>query len=232
MRTIQVSTDTKIAVVGDVHEHSRQFLEIWKQCPISDKFRFVSVGDLFDKGFGSQEVEKILEVLRPQIERGHADLLQGNHEIKHIKKAKAAKRLTPMLNWIAEQPLTIVHGGVTPLTTWQDLGSEIETSYVRTIDEQGKMIQLQWISQNGRQILAPRKIGVNWHDLYDGRFGYVASGHAAQKDGVPKFYQYSCNLDTSVYTTGILTCQVFGANGREELITATGPARKPELWKV
>ena len=94
------------------------------------------------------------------------------------------------------------------------------------------MIQLQWISQNGRQILAPRKIGVNWHDLYDGRFGYVASGHAAQKDGVPKFYQYSCNLDTSVYTTGILTCQVFGANGREELITATGPARKPELWKV
>jgi hypothetical protein len=126
--------------------------------------------------------------------------------------------------------LTIVHGGVTPKHTWDDLGVNVETCYVRTVDEQGNMIRMIWVVRDGQKVLVSEKPnGKLWHEVYDGRFGYIASGHAAQKDGVAKFYGYSCNLDTACYDTGILTAQIFGESGREDLISVQGPAAKPDL---
>lgn len=240
MITIPLKNEIKIAVVGDIHEHPDQFFDIISKVKPSSEKIFVSVGDIYDKGFGREFAEKILDVLMSLASQGYAYVLRGNHELKHINRNR--KTEDKYLQWIKRQPLalsflfdnatrlTVVHGGVTPLHTWDDLDSNVETSYVRTVDETGKMIPLIWKKDKfGNNQLIPESVGPVWHDVYDGRFGYIASGHDAQKDAVPKFYNFSCNLDTACYQTGLMTCQVFGSNGREELLSVTGPAKRPKL---
>jgi len=240
MKTIKLNNETKIAVVGDIHEHPQQFFEIIEKVKPSEKMVFVSVGDIYDKGFGRQAAEKIIDCLIPYVNLEHAYVIKGNHELKTITKSKNID--DKYIWWFKKQPLslsfmfengyrlTVVHGGVTPKHTWEDLEKNAEICYVRTVDENGKMIPLIWKEdKNGVKQLVAKKEGQLWHDVYDGRFGYVASGHNAQKDGVPKFYEYSCNLDSAVYSSGIFSCQIFGLNGKEELIQATGPAKNPVL---
>lgn len=232
---IHVPKNTHLGIVGDIHEHKQQFNELIGRLQPSEKMFFVSVGDILDKGGGIQHAEEITDVIRSYHEAGQAYMVRGNHELKHIRKARN-QQMTPQLQWLARQPLalsfifengsrvTVVHAGVKPSHTWDDLTHDVEVCYIRTIDEEGKMIPLVWVQENGQKVLRPAKPGgKSWHELYDGRFGYIAAGHEPQKDGVAKFYNYSCNLDTACYDTGILTCQIFSEGGREELIQISGP---------
>ncbi len=243
IKIIKIPKNIKIAVIGDIHEHQQQFNDLIEKLQPSDKLWIVSVGDIYDKGFGPEKAEAICEVLKQLNEQGIGYAIQGNHELKLIRKyRKEKKALPPGLAWCSALPLalffeftnnsklTVVHGGVTPRHTWDDMGINVETCYVRAVDEKGKMIRLVWVTENGIPVLKLEKPnGTVWHEIYDGRFGYIASGHAAQKDGVAKFYNYSCNLDTSCYSTGILTAQIFSETGREELISVTGLAANPVL---
>ncbi|GJD36904.1 metallophosphoesterase [Methylobacterium aerolatum] len=44
----------------------------------------------------------------------------------------------------------------------------------------------------------------------DGAFGrYVVHGHFPQADALPEILGHRCNLDSAVWTTGILTCGIF-----------------------
>jgi predicted phosphodiesterase len=238
---IEVPYGTKIAVFGDVHEHSEQFQKMLAEIQPSRKMWVVSVGDIYDKGFGIKTAEAITEELMSLRNRGIGWAVSGNHEIKHIKKAK--KNSTDALAWWRQQPLalsfqfessarvTVVHAGVTPRHTWEDLKRDIEIVYVRDIDDDGKMIPLIWKDIDGVSTLVKSKTGGNaWHQKYDGRFGYIVSGHAAQKDGEAKFYKFSCNLDSAVYETGILTAQIFEEDGSlGKIIRVKGVAKKPEL---
>lgn len=239
---IKVPNGCNIAVIGDIHEHQEQFDKILKKINPGPETILVSVGDIYDKGFGPKVAESIIDTLRPFFDAGHAYVLRGNHELKVIRKARQSNTMTSYLDWMDGQPLaltfqfnngmylTVVHGGVLPIHTWSDIFTDIEVCYIRNVDECGKMIKKIWKKIDGKDVLVPEKTnGLPWHRLYDGRFGYIASGHDAQQDGVPKFYNYSCNLDTAVYFTGILTAQIFSQNGREELITVNGIARKPSL---
>lgn len=239
---IKVPSGTKIAVIGDIHEHREQFDRIWEKINPGPKTYVVSVGDIYDKGFGPKVAEEIIDIFKPLIQDGYAAILRGNHELKVIRKARQNNDMNPYLEWMDKQQLaltfkfanntylTVVHGGVLPLHTWDDIFSDIEVCYIRNVDEKGKTIKKVWKKIDGKDALVPEKSGgLPWHRLYDGRFGYIASGHDAQRDGVPKFYNYSCNLDTAVYDTGILTAQIFSENGREELIMVTGQAAKPTL---
>jgi UDP-2,3-diacylglucosamine pyrophosphatase LpxH len=245
MNIIKLQNDVKLAVVGDIHAHSEQFFKIFKQVTPTDKLIFVSVGDLFNKGFGDSHSELVIDALKPYVKLGQAFVLRGNHELKLIQKCRQNKEFTEHLWWCDKQPLaisfefenqskvTIVHGGVTPNHTWDDLNFDVETSYVRNVDDQGKMVPMVWKKdKENKKFLELEKPGKKWHEVYDGRFGYIISGHDAQRNGVPKFYNYSCNIDTCCYQTGILTCLIYGSNGQEELITATGPAARPlEEWR-
>lgn len=249
MKTISVPKGFKIAVVGDIHEHQAQaeaFLEYVSSS--EEPIIAVSVGDIYDKGFGDGAAEAIVDLFQnlneekfkgTQLRKGY--IIRGNHELKRIRKAKKAGALTPQLEWMAKQPIslvfefhnrtrvTVVHAGVTPKTTVNDLLSNVEVCYVRTIDKNGKHVRLSRKVKDGKLYYEPEKKGKLWHKLYDGRLGYIASGHIAQEDGVPRFYNYSCNLDTAVYHTGKLTAQVFSEKGKEDLLTFTGPARYPDL---
>lgn len=236
---IKLPPGTKIGVVGDIHEHKEQFQRIIDRFKPSEKNILVSVGDIYDKGFGQEIGNEIVDILRPLVTVGQAFVLRGNHELKVIRKARAENKMTSQLEWMEQQPLavsfqfeggsylTAMHGGITPAHTWESIFSDIQICYVRSLDEQGKMIKKVWRNQDGRRLLVPEKEGgTTWHKSYDGRFGYIAAGHDAQKDGIPKFYNYSCNLDTAVYQTGVLTMQVFSSHGKEDLVMVAGEAKQ------
>ena len=232
---ILVPKDTKIAVVGDIHEHEDQFDRLLEKINPSEKMYFVSVGDVYDKGFGVSVAESITDKIRSMSEKGYGFVVRGNHELKNIKRARNAKAMTPQLSWFEKQPLalsfvfhngsrvTVVHGGVKPSHTWDDLDHDIETSYIRKLDENGEMIKLEWF---GDELRPAKPGGAAWHETYDGRFGYIVAGHEPLKDGKPKFYNYSCNIDTACYCTGVMTCQVLSDKGLDVLYSVEGKARR------
>lgn len=225
---IKVPSGTKIAVVGDIHENEYHFDKLVEKIKPSKDMILVSLGDLYNKGQGPKYAEAICDKIKSLNELGFAYIVRGNHELKLIKKATREKLMTPQLTWLARQPLalsfvfcngtrvTTVHGGVKPSHTWDDLEQDVEIAYIRDLDHDGNMIKLKW-NEEGK--LVPTSTdGKSWHSFYDSRLGYIASGHNSQSDGIPKFYNYSCNLDTACYQTGVLTCQIFSENGREDLI--------------
>lgn len=228
---IKVPKGKRLAVIGDIHEHQEQFDLLLEKVMSSDTL-IVSLGDVADKGFGEQVFESITEKLKNLAEVGRGFVVKGNHELKRIKLARQENKLTTHLAWWAQQPLalsfafhngtrlTALHGGVTPHMTWDDLTWNIEVCYVRELDSNGNYIKL---SYNEKGEIAP-KLGASWHEVYDGRFGVIISGHHAQKDGKIKIYNYSRNIDTCVYETGKLTCQVIDADGFKETVTVDGKA--------
>lgn len=232
---ILVPKGAKLAIVGDIHEHEYQFNRLLELIKPSEKMFFVSVGDIYDKGYGTSVAASITDKIRKMSENGYGYVVKGNHELKNIKKAIFSKTITPQLAWLDKQPLalsfvfdngsrvTVVHGGVKPSHTWDDLDFDVETSYIRKLDDNGEMIKLEWVGNE----LKPNKLGgASWHEVYDGRFGYIVAGHEPLKEGKPKFYNYSCNIDTACYCTGIMTCQVISEKGLDTLYTVEGKARR------
>jgi len=232
---ILVPKDTKIAIVGDIHEHEDQFDRLLEIVNPSEKMFFVSVGDVYDKGYGHLVAASITDKIKKMSESGYGFAVRGNHELKNIKKAMLSNSMSPQLSWFDKQPLalsfifdnssrvTVVHGGVKPSHTWDDLDFDIETSYIRKLDEKGEMIKLEWV---GNELKPNKPGGTPWHEVYDGRFGYIVAGHEPLKDGKPKFYNYSCNIDTACYCTGIMTCQIISSKGLEALHSVEGKARR------
>ncbi len=241
MKNIKVPKGVQLAVVGDIHGHDEQFFKLINIVNPSENMWFISLGDVKDKGFGEKAEAKITNKLIKLSDEKIGYAIIGNHEKKHISKNK--KNLSEELKWWKKQPLslsfefyngsrlTVVHAGVTPIMTWEDLENNSEVCYVRDVDESGKMIPLKWVKQNGKDVLIKSKDGgKSWHEEYDARFGYIAAGHQPNHDGNPKFYNYSCNLDSCVYETGILSCQIFTDEGKlGELIKVSGMAAKPIL---
>ena len=227
---VKVSENTKIGVIGDIHEHHEHFFSIVNQFNPTDDRLLVSVGDIFDKGFGEEKAYDILDEFISLKDKNKSYLVLGNHDFRQIRKyIRSDKKMPKQIKWLDQQPfsisfkwpngktLLVLHGGVTPKHTEKDL-ADSEIMFVRTVSEDGKYLTFS------------EKQGTNWHEFYDGRFGYICAGHAAQKDGIPKYYKHSCNVDTSCYSTGILTCQVFNSSGLDETIYAYGiPSKWPKF---
>jgi len=240
---VNVPEGVSIVVMGDVHEHEEQFYATLKEVRPREDMWLVSLGDIYDKGFGIKSAERITDELIKLQNKNVCYAVRGNHELKLIRKARKTPKLTPQLKWWSNQPLvltfnfktrntiTVLHAGVTPNMTEGDLGHGVEVVYVRDVDEDGQMIPLVWKDINGVQTLVKSKEGGNnWHDVYDGRFGYIVAGHAAQRDGEAKFFNYSCNIDSDIYQSGKLTSVVFNDEGKlVKKIIMEGIARKPEL---
>ena len=237
---IPMKEDENLAAIGDIHESSEFFdlitdhlmgeksidLDGVSICTSEFPEKIVSVGDIFDKGLGEKYGETILRFCLEQ----KYFVLKGNHEIKKIKHYRKInslleKVLSDLPNalsfvWPNGFRLTCVHAGITPRHTWEDLKYNSEICYVRSVNDNGEMIPLVWIEKDGFKVLEPKDPnGKLWHELYDGRFGFVVSGHDQQNDGIPKFYKHSCNIDSAAYKTGILTAAIFGQNGFEKTIS-------------
>lgn len=228
---IELNQNEKLVFFGDIHEQLDLF-EILLST-INEKYsniKVVSVGDICDKGPGDNFARELYDKFHSN---KNYFLIRGNHESKKQKYyqktgySKYAKILAELPNvlsfvWPTGYRATCIHAGVTPKHgSWNDLKYNSEILYVRTVDKNNEMIPLVWIKkEDGTEELVPKKPnGIIWHHLYDGRFGYIVSGHDRQKDGVPKFYKNSCNIDTGAYETGVLTAIVIGKNGIIETIS-------------
>lgn len=244
LQNIKVPANTSLFIIGDMHEHDEQFFKLINEINPSESRWIVSVGDVYDKGWGVKSAEAITNTLSDFDQAGYGFAIQGNHEFKMIKKSTNSELFkSPALAWWKERStvlrfnfdsgcsVLVVHGGVTPTDTYQSLSTSPESLYVRDIDPKtNKMIPLVWKFQDGKKRLVQEIKGNSWHELYDGRFGYAVAGHAAQKDGLAKFYTYSANIDSGVYETGILSCLEITSEGkRGKLIKVEGRAKKPEL---
>jgi len=245
MNIINISKNTELLFLTDIHAHKYQFFEALKKYPPNNNRILCACGDYLDKGFLETEKEDEEEICNKLMELQNDSLcfaIKGNHEIKRSKKIK--DNTNTQVNWIRTLPLclrfsfesgkriTVIHAGITPLMTENDLDKNIETCYVRDIDpETNKMIPLKWVDIDGVKTLVKEKPGVLWHELYDGRFGFVISGHDANRQfGEARYYNYSCNLDSAVYSSGnlsILIIDGFGNIKTKDVIH--GPASNPEL---
>lgn len=221
IQTIRIQKGQELVVVGDIHENEWHFNEMLERTEVGTKRILVSVGDVYNKGDGHYVAERIIRRIKELQDAGWAYMVRGNHEQRNIKNVKAAgDKFTPELKWCKKLPLilsftfsnqnriTIVHAGVTPHHTWGNIANNTEVMYVRSLDENDRPIPLEWIEKDGVKKLRALRKGVTWHEKYDGRFGYILSGHDSQADGVVKFYKHSCNLDTKCYETGILAGQI------------------------
>lgn len=229
MKKVKVPKGTYLFVVGDVHEHEDHFRRAIQTVKPGPTRWFASVGDIYHKGYGTDAAARITDQLKNLSERGVGFAVKGNHEIKEIKKIKKSKGvLSSQLAWFDRQPLAIeftfestgnkvllVHGGVTPLMTYKDLEDQLDIVYVRYVDNEGKHVPFKRVKKDGYTFFEMVREGVIWHEKYDGRFGYVVSGHSSQMDGKPKFYNYSANLDTGCFETGVLTVLEFTDQGKK-----------------
>src|SRR5690606_1955694 len=145
-KTIKVKENTILGVIGDIHEHEEQFDEIVERFKPSEDRILISLGDIYDKGFGIETAESITNKLKSLNDKGLSYTGLGNHDYRHICKGiRSGSELSPELIWLERQPWSIsfkfpngksvlvLHGGVTPNHTAQDLNNS-EIMYVRTVD--------------------------------------------------------------------------------------------------
>lgn len=236
---VWVPPGIKLCAFGDVHGHEEQVDKLFDWFNKQENMWLISVGDLIDRGFGEECDERITNKMKDLVDAGKGFVVRGNHEIKCKRRAKeSGKPIKDYIMWLSDLPLSLtfvfkngtrvvaLHGGVRPDHTHNDLIDDIEICYIRNIDKNGKHVPLCSKKVDGKKFYYPADPDSKlWHEIYDGRFGYIISGHQAQRDGIPKFYNYSCNLDTACYNTGKLTAMVYGENGREEILTFTGKMR-------
>lgn len=233
MKTIKVPQGVQIAVCSDVHAHSWQFFKLMDAINPSENIWIVSCADYFDKGFGDQASFSIIDKMIEYSNNGCGFSVLGNHDVKFLKKNRNDN--SERIKWLRSRPLvlsfefytgaivTVLHGGITNKMTWENFENNIEVCYVRDVDKDG-MIPLRWTKIDGVDTLVKSRLGGEyWGIGYDGRLGYIASGHTPNKDGKPKYYNHSCNLDCAVFETGNLCAQIFTPEGKlGELITVTG----------
>jgi len=233
MKHIKVPKGTELVFVGDIHEQEKQFDELIEKAEIGTKRILVSVGDIYDRGEGRHVAESIINKIKDLSDKGYAFMVRGNHEQKYLNRVEipgSGVTWTGALKYCARLPLSItfvfknnikvtaLHGGVTPNYTWDDLRSNSELMYVRNIDKEGQLTPTrkiktsygyEWIHQEG---------SVSWHEVYDGRFGYIVAGHEPMESGKVKYYKHSCNVDTKCFSTGVLSGQIICDGRLKEII--------------
>jgi hypothetical protein len=222
MKEIKLLEKQEIVVIGDVHECEEHYNEMSEI--IGDRI-LVSVGDIYNKGAGIHVANSITRKIIKRHENGNGYIVRGNHEHKHILRDR---ELSDELKWFATQPfflhftwpngyrVTIVHAGVTPNITAYNINFCADVLFVRYIDENNLMVPMV-LGIDGKYKI--QKKGKLWHEVYDGRFGYIVAGHYSQSDGIPKFYNYSCNIDTRCYETGILSGHIITDGRPNGIIT-------------
>lgn len=242
MKTIKIPKGTQLAFTTDFHEHSEQFFKLIDIIQPSEKMWFISGGDARDKGYGEVAFNSITDKMIEMTDAGYCYSVIGNHEIRYLKQNKKVSDPSTQLVFWRKQPLalsfefyngariTVVHAGVTERMTPEDLETNVEVAYVRDVDEQG-MISLVWKDINGvKTLVKSREGGKKWAEAYDGRLGYICAGHDPNKLGVPRYYNFSCNLDCAVFETGVLSAQIFTPEGTlGEVISVTGTPFNPKL---
>ena len=213
---ITIGRDKELLITGDIHENEYLFDKLIQQTNIGDKRILVVIGDVWnihESGISKSIIRKIARLSAA----GWAYMIKGNHEQKIINKNREpsmevewCRTLPLILNFIFTNlnNISVVHGGVTPFHTRENVSTDPEVMYIRTLDENNKPVPVQWI--DGK--LQPQKNGIAWHEVYDGRFGYMISSHGSDEAPI-KHFKHSCSINSRCYKNKGIIGQVVSSQG-------------------
>lgn len=163
----------------------------------------VFLGDLCYPYNSFTDISERLKSLRSFIQGKRCFYILGDKDLIFMKKIFSSH--TDTYDWLNAQRkalrfsfsnntnILLVHGGVLPShKTWNEVQNDLESAFITNLQETGKP----------------------WHDIYDGRFGYVISSHPSEV----KIYNHSMSLETEGFNTDKLAAQVYGPNGLGETL--------------
>jgi len=189
----------ELLVVGPIYDKVEKLPLLSKL--VQDKL-VIFLGDACYPYKSIPEAVARLNELRSFIEENKALYLLGDKDLVFMKKICNSNVDT--YDWLSSQRkalrfsfnngsnVLLIHGGILPRhSTWNQAQTDTESAFV---------------SQN-------KETGKNWHEEYDGRFGYAISSHTYPVSSEVKTFNHSASLDTNCYETDKLAVQTFGPSG-------------------
>lgn len=233
---------TRVGIIGDVHGHDRELIEMIATLEDHGVDRLVLLGDLVDRGPHSLRCLKIArewEFTTRSDGLKHYDVIRGNHEDGYWRVREnlpkpgrlvvkgPTDRLTyegisaDEFDWIGDLPiylefpeldLVCLHGGVTPHYDTLEHGGE-HILRVRYLDD-------NYYEQRG--IFGE----TFWAEVYDGRFGTIVFGHESHSQ--PTHYDHAIGIDGEGYQRvhGIVVSDEDGDEVKAWTVPYQGRARK------
>ena len=199
---------TRIGIIGDVHGHSKELIDMIGALESKGIDRLILLGDLVDRGPASRDALRIAAYWQFRARNGeklYYEIVKGNHEDGYVRvfqgkpkpgrKDKSSpselglyKSFTKQdLNFMASLPVAIeipemgyacLHGGIEPRTT--DL---YDPWNLRT----------RYLNKDGHSIAGIGSSKTWWGQVYDGRFGTIVCGHESHKQ--PTRYENVIAID-------------------------------------
>jgi predicted phosphodiesterase len=204
---------TRIGIIGDVHGHAKELIDMIGALEAHGIDRLISLGDLVDRGPSSRDALRIAASWRFQARSGeklYYEIVQGNHEDGYARvfqnKSKPGRQdksspsnptlyksfsvqdlnlmaALPVAIEVPEMGITCLHGGVEPRTTDLYDPWNLRTRY---LDE-----------DTLESLPGVRSSKLWWGQAYDGRYGTIVCGHESHKE--PTRYENVIAIDGEGY---------------------------------
>lgn len=199
IRNIQLKNQ-RILAVGPLYDKTEKLIQIDKM--YNDNTPLIFIGDLCYPFKTHNDISKRLNEFRGFAEGKNIYYILGDKDLSFIKQVYSSH--ADIYDWFMNQCIAckftfennssvmLLHGGILEKhKTISDLDNDLEVSFVENLPD-------------------PKK---NWHENYNGRFGYIIASHPASKENTIETYNYSMSLDTNCYKTNILIMQEFTDKG-------------------
>lgn len=216
---IKLRKGQELVVIGDVHGCEDHFDLMLKRAKVGTKRILVSIGDVYPHSRDADPAlvsvsENIIYKIKKLYSAGWAYMVRGNCE--QIRLLDMPRPGPSGLEFCSYMPtvlsfqfsnqnvVTVVHGGFSNTHSWKGLSENSEPVYIRNLSADGEPALDDTDSKT-------------WHEMYDGRFGYVISSHGSADNKITQ-YNHSCSIDTKCYKTGVLSGQIVSDGTLKELI--------------
>ena len=233
----------RIGIIGDVHGHARELIDMIATLEDYGIDRLVLLGDLVDRGPQSRYALRLASSWQFQARDGSKrfyDIVKGNHEDAYARVFRnqpkpGRKDVTipensafydslstqdlnlmhslPVAIEIPEIGFTCIHGGVEPATTDLYDPWNIRTRY---LDEKTR-----------RSLPGTRSSKLWWASAYDGRFGTIVCGHESHRE--PTRYKHAIAIDGEGFNRlhGIVVSDEKGESDVTAFTCVYGETTKP-----
>ncbi len=214
----------RVIVYGDLHGCLDEFEILRQELKITKEDIEVSVGDILNKGpyladkmiayMQEHSIKAVIGNNEAKAMKQYEKYLQSGEEyLKTLRPFEVATVLSmqdkeysylkSLPYYLKFENITILHGGLTPdmkLSKNMDMVAKKEITLVRYLNK--KLEPIPWSDEDNRYKF--------WSELYDGREGFIVSGHHPFPK--PKVEKYALDIDTGCVYGGRLTAVVFKKN--------------------
>lgn len=232
---IVVKTVKATLIIGDVHGCIHELKALWAKVSPDAQTRIIFLGDLIDRGPHSATV---VNFVRDKAKTHELILIQGNHEVKAIKRweqghgsdvgleqAHIDFLKTGLPFYAFENGRFIaVHGGIYPAfcehyTQLPDLKEQ--ANWERKLkDRVSRFYFCRYVNTEGNTVsLGQQSDDDNfWADVYTGQYGTAFFGHQPFFSG-PVVFPHAVSLDTGCAFGGKLSAAYIDENCRISFVS-------------